>query len=185
MVLRTLLVLLCTACIPKPGQPTVSSNNSDITVVTRNINPAGNFTGPLPEPVLTALLDGLNQRNLNASSVISQTAMENLAKLQVQKHRLEWLAQDQGGTDLILLIETHTEYFSQLSGRYRWTVTAELSLADPEDLTTSIHRSVEIPVFMQFHHEREAAVLEQASPALERELSTLLDAWLSAAEARP
>jgi hypothetical protein len=108
-----------------------------------------------------------------------------MGQLQLQTHRLEWLAKTETQSDLILLIQTRTEYFSQLSGRYRWTVYAELSLANPDDLSRSIHRSVEIPVFMQFHHEQDSAVLEEASPTLARELGDMLEAWLRSSESGP
>jgi hypothetical protein len=96
----------------------------------------------------------------------------------VVQRQLALLAEDAEDTELIVLIHTRVEFFSLLVGRYRWTVQATLAVADPEDPSTHLERTVEIPVFLPFHHQQEAEALEAATPALARELGSLLDSWL-------
>ena len=90
------------------------------------------------------------------------------------------LAEKHPTSDLVLVIQTKAEYFAQMTGRYRWVVTAQLVLADPDNLSRTIEDTVEIPVFMQFHHERDEAVLEAAVPALEQVVVKMFQSWQSA-----
>ena len=43
--------------------------------------------------------------------------------------RLAVLASANEEAELLLLVETRTRFYSQLNGRYRWTVDAKISLA--------------------------------------------------------
>ena len=91
--------------------------------------------------------------------------------------RAHLLAENHPESDLVLVIQTKAEYFAQMQGRYRWVVTAHLVLTDPQALSRTIEETVEIPVFMQFHHERDEAVLESAVPALEQVVVKMFQSW--------
>ena len=156
MVLRALMLLMALACIPKSDAPVDSVNIIGVTLVTEHSYP-NDAADSLPEDVLEALEAELGKRSLDIRP----------------------------RADLKLLIQTRAEYFSQLSGRYRWVVHAELSLTEPDNLAGGIQRRIQIPVFVQFHHQRDAAVLQQASPALARELGDMLEDWIHSTESQP
>ena len=70
---------------------------------------------------------------------------------------------------------TRINFFSQLSGQYRWTVDTRIVLAaasEPDKQTVS---EVQVPVFLPFHHQRESEALVAAIPVIEREMAAMLD----------
>ena len=76
----------------------------------------------------------------------------------------------------LLLIETQAQFFSQLEGRFRWTVDVQLNLyTEKGELFT---RNLSVPVFHQFHHQREKESLEAAQEQITRYLDRLLDDYV-------
>ncbi len=134
----------------------------------------------VPDPVTDALFDVISARNLTPEKLGEVGFAEAFTAKRATLHRLTWFAGENRGVDLILLVELHPRYFSLLSGRYRWTVDATLTLADPADLESAVTSEVKFPIFMDFHHEREEEVLEASVPLLERHLGFLLDEYLGA-----
>jgi len=76
----------------------------------------------------------------------------------------------------LLLIETKAQFFSQLNGRFRWTVAVQLNLISESG--TTFTQDFSVPVFHQFHHERESEALEAAQEVILRYLGTLLDDYI-------
>ena len=77
----------------------------------------------------------------------------------------------------VLIMESKAEFYAQVNGRFRWEVDVKIDIFDG---TEHISEELTIPVFHQFHHERQAEALEAALPTLERKLHTLLNKQLSA-----
>ena len=77
----------------------------------------------------------------------------------------------------VLILESNAEFYAQVNGRFRWEVDVKIDIFDG---TEHISEQLTIPVFHQFHHERQAEALEAALPTLERKLHTLLNKQLSA-----
>jgi hypothetical protein len=178
MVLRILLLVLSCACIPKSGGGSTDANNASVTMATVDYSPDDSAPDVLPSTVQSALEAELKARGLSSSSPLGQEYRDTLGQFQVVQRQLTRLAEDSEDTDLIVLLHTRVEFFSLMVGRYRWTVQATLAVADPDDPSTHLERTVEIPVFLPFHHQQEAEALEAATPALARELGYLLDSWL-------
>jgi hypothetical protein len=74
-----------------------------------------------------------------------------------------------------LLVETETSFYSELSGRYRWNVHVVASI-EP----AGVSESFDVPVFLQFAHEREAEAVSAAAPVIARRVGELVDGWLAA-----
>ena len=68
-------------------------------------------------------------------------------------------------------------FYAQVNGRFRWEVDVKIDIFDG---TEHISEELTIPVFHQFHHERQAEALEAALPTLERKVHSLLNKQLSA-----
>ena len=84
-------------------------------------------------------------------------------------------------TDLLteypaLLIETQAQFFSQLNGRFRWEVKLQLTLVENDE--QQLVRTSTIPIFHQFHHEREKEALLAAETIILREINLLMDDYL-------
>lgn len=77
--------------------------------------------------------------------------------------------------DATLIVETTPAFYSEMNGKYRWTVAVTLTL-----LPTDRVERFDVPVFLQYHHEREQAAVAAATPVVARRVGQLLDAWLSA-----
>ena len=76
----------------------------------------------------------------------------------------------------LLLVETAPVYFSELNGQYRWTVGVALTFSDGESFRQA---TFEVPVFLQYHHQREADAVDASAPVVTRRVGELLDAWLA------
>ena len=76
----------------------------------------------------------------------------------------------------LLLIETRAQFFSQLNGRFRWTVEVQLHLRSQSG--TPFVQQFSVPVFHQFHHEREAEAIEAAQEVILRHVDILLDDYI-------
>ena len=76
----------------------------------------------------------------------------------------------------LLLVETQAQFFSQLEGRFRWTVDVQFHLLAVDG--TIYTRSFSIPVFHQFHHQRETESIEAAEGQIVRKLEGLLDDYV-------
>ena len=77
----------------------------------------------------------------------------------------------------VLILESRAEFYAQVNGRFRWEVDVKIDIFDGTD---HISEELTIPIFHQFHHERQAEALEAALPTLERKLHSLLNKQLSA-----
>lgn len=100
-------------------------------------------------------------------------------------HRLLWLDGAAGDAGLLLLVEAEARYFSQLNGQYRWTVEVHATLAPPHQPEAATTADFEVPVFLQFHHERETEALSAAAPVIERRVGSLIDEYLAGQRAAP
>ncbi|MDP7115362.1 MAG: hypothetical protein QGH45_25520 [Myxococcota bacterium] len=177
LLLLPMFGLLASGCFPKHVgvQAPTKMDIEVVPAVTYADRPE--VTG-VPDELAEALIGTLSSRNLTPTVMDTSTFAEPFAAKRNSLHRLTWLAGELRGTDLLLLVELSPRYFSLLSGRYRWTVDATLTLTDPADLEAALTTEVKFPIFMDFHHEREDEVLAASIPLLERHLGFLLDEYL-------
>lgn len=132
----------------------------------------------LPQDLVDRIGTLLESRNLQPRAVPPTTYTEVFQRRRATPHRLAHLVENTSDTELIFLVETEPRFYSQLSGRYRWTVSMALTLAprgSPEEAVTS---EVKVPVFLQFYHQKEHAAIEAATPLVERHVGYLLDEYL-------
>lgn len=135
----------------------------------------------LPLSVRNRLAKVMAQRNLTPRVVDAESFGLPFAARRASSWRLTWLAQHADGASLVLLVEAHAEFFSQLGGRYRWTVHVTLSAAPTAHPDQAVTSTFEVPAFLLYHHEREPEAIEAASPVIERQAGYLLDEVLGGA----
>ena len=80
----------------------------------------------------------------------------------------------------VLLVETAPSYYSEMNGQYRWTVGVTLTLA--EGAGAPVEAQFDVPVFLRYHHEREAEAVDAATPVVARRVAQLVDAWVAGRE---
>lgn len=176
MVLNALLLAGCLARQAPEAAP------SPLPVATLSV--LEHIDGRAPEPVPgafeQALAAVLGASNLPASPAAGPVREEALGSRTLAR-RLEAL-DAATTTPLVLVVETSAEYFSQLNGRYRWTVSVRMALAQDGAPGGALLREFGVPVFLEFHHEREPEALVAAAPLVARKLEGLVGELLSGAE---
>ena len=103
-----------------------------------------------------------------------------MSKRRGTPQRLEWLAENSGGAEALMLVELEAFYDTQIQGRMRWTVRGTLSIGTPSAPEKSLQRPVETAVFLQFLHQAEPEAALEAATTIERVAGRLLDDWLRA-----
>ena len=161
------LPLLLIGCIKAPETLRAPSSKDLSTVAVLdllNVDSDQSSATLLPEELLSELSAQANAHNI----VLQNQPIPALFQQQrLTPQRLENLEAPS------LLIETKAEFYSQLEGRFRWEVTLKLSLKQENGQV--LYRESNIPVFHQFHHQREQAALLAAAPVIRREVRRLLD----------
>ncbi len=132
----------------------------------------------VPEPLAERLERVLQAHNLPARPVEPSQYLERFTSKRTTAHRLSELAQLSGDAHLLLLVEAVAEHYSQMNGRYRWTVDVDATIAPKADLAQAFTVSFKVPVFLDHYHEKELQAAEAAGPLIERRLGVLLDAYL-------
>lgn len=164
------MVLILAACALH-HEPVRASSPQPLDVVvalSTVVDPA--VTGPSAS-LQAALAGAMDVRNVSPTWVSDDKYVSLFQSTRDTRRRTALL----GSTQALLLVETETAYYSELSGRFRWTVHTTLTL-EPAGLTDTF----DVPVFLQFAHEKEPEAVEAAAPTIARHVGELLDGWLSA-----
>ena len=168
-----LSLLLALACVPKQGV-VVAPTAMDVAVVTALEPLESAQVQAMPDDVAARIDAAQSARNLRPTAVDPSTWEGAFTKGRTTRFRVSHVAVATD-TDLVLVVETFARSGSQLNGRYRWTVQVVASVAPgdrPEDLVTS---EFNVPVFLQYHHEKEPEAVSAAAPVIERQVGHLLD----------
>ncbi|MBI4511738.1 MAG: glycosyl hydrolase [Deltaproteobacteria bacterium] len=101
-------------------------------------------------------------------------------RVRLSKDRLAVMAQ-RSEARYLLLVEARASFYAQLAGKFRWTVTLRASLGrrGEEPLTTDF----ELPVILDFDHERAREALAASGAAAMQRLGPFLDRFLEREQA--
>lgn len=165
------MVLILLGCVARHAPVQSTGEAIDVVPVLASVEDAK--IADAPERLDAAMLGALKAHNLAPSLVSPDRYVTTFQKSRDTARRLDALALPGN----VLLVETEVAYYSLLSGRYRWTVDVTLTLS-PAGLTDTF----EVPVFLEFQHEREAEALAAATPVITRHVDDLVDDWLSGAK---
>lgn len=174
-----LLALALTACIKQPGVVKAPSPMDAAVVGVLDPQDGGPVVG-LPDRVTDRVSRALTLRGLTPAPLATPRLVEAFGSRRVTKQRVAWLADGNTAAPLVVLIEAEALYYSQIEGRNRWTVNVTATVADPDAPETGLTSSFEVPVILQFVHEKEPRALEEAAPIIERQVGHLLDQYLGA-----
>lgn len=174
-----LLVALASACV-KPHPPVVAARPVPVAVAPVRTDFATNDAVAVPERLREAVADAIGRRNLTPRVVPEAELAARFGDNRNARSRLEQLAAWDTSNRLLVLLETESSYYAQVAGRYRWVVNVRITFSPRDDLDAALVRSFEVPVFMQFYHEREDATVAEATPTIARRLGELLDEYLAA-----
>ena len=162
------------ACIPKAA-PVRAKMPVAVSAGFVNDRDEGHGVEPLPEEAIAPSLAALTERNLKVRTVGRETVDVAFRMKRTTAQRLAVLANAPNDPELLVLVETRTRFYSQLNGRYRWTVDAKITLAKPGARDEAVSVEADIPVFLDFDHQREGEALAAAGPRIADEVARLAD----------
>lgn len=173
MVLRTLTLLTLTGCLKQPPAVT-SGEGAPVALGAVLTGVDDGLTRPAQAEVVTRLSEVIAARALTPKAAPGDA----LAARPTSASRVSLLAGDAASGGLLVLVESSARFFSQMNGRFRWTVEVKITLAPANDPDRAVIDSFEVPVFLQFNHEGEDEALIEGLPVIERRLGALLDSYL-------
>ena len=161
------------ACAPKTGR-VQSEQTLDVALVA-TLEPLDDpQVLPIPAELQEGLAALLQARNLHAVPMDEAQWMDAFSRGRTSRFRVEHVT---SGTSapLVLVVETFARYGSQLNGRYRWTVQVVASLAPGDAPQEAVQSEFSVPVFLEYHHQKEAEAVLSAAPVIERQVGHLVD----------
>ncbi len=131
----------------------------------------------VPQDFQKSLDDSLSARNLKVSPISFASVQSILMSIRDTERRVNALHDLANQSNYLVLTEISTEYFSPLSGRYRWNVNAKMTIVDTRTQET-LTQSFTLPAVLMYSHETGADAIESVQPELERRLGALVDQFL-------
>ncbi len=166
---------LLLACI-KPAPP-ATAEAVPVSVATLML-PVSGEASAAPPSFEMGLAPVLNAHGAIPTFSTSAVEAGRLASKGDSAQRLAVLREVHPGA--ILLVETEPSYYSEMNGQYRWTVGVTLSLVEGDG--PPVEAEFDVPVFLAYHHEREAEAVTAATPVVARRVGQLLDTWIAGRE---
>lgn len=165
-------VLLSLSCLPKV--PRQRLENATPIVVGYIVDPT--YSGEpttAPDSLKEAISKALEERNLS----VVEVPLDALGDGRITDSRKAALKAAQPDAPYFLLVELRVHFFSQLDGRYRWEVSSSLTAMKNGGVET--RDAFELPVILQYDHEKQRAAINAASSDIATRLGVLLDGLLS------
>lgn len=172
-----MVLMLLLACAPKQAPLQALTAWPVDTVVVANLLDSREVREG-PDALYTSVEGLLRQRNLQPQRLDAAQWTGAFTTRRSPGQRLVFLAERPEAAEVILLVDSTASFYSQMSGRYRWTVAVEAHLRRSNDGNSSMSLNFEVPVFLDFDHEREDAAIAAAVPVIQHRLGQLLDEWL-------
>lgn len=174
-----LCAALAVGCLPRSA---VQRQQEAISVAVAYVvdQPPGAAKVDVPGSLKARVAEELSKRNLLAKEIPPERFVD-FGRLKDSRLRFERLAAAADGATLVLLVELQASFFSQLQGRYRWTVSTRLSAGRTQGELPA-QESFEQPAFVDFNHEREPEAIGAAASEIATRAGALFDSFLSARE---
>ena len=137
--------------------------------------------GPTPQPVIDEVLAALRERNLEPR-VVPFPGLQKQFSLNHDSRRRFQVLTEAAPEPLALLVETQATFFSELSGRYRWTVDAKLTAGKKSAPAEALSRQSSFPAILQFEHEKEKEAITSVASLIARRASGMFDAFITLQE---
>ncbi len=165
-----LLLVLCAGCLNRVPQQKAAVATPVTVGWALDTDRSADALTP-PDALKGRLAETLNERNLTPNDVGALSGPKLTPK------RLEQLRLSEP-TGWVLLVEARASFFSQLEGRFRWTVSVKLTASSkPGEI---IEDSFSVPAVLQFEHQREPQALAAVAADIASRAGTLLDQLLLA-----
>ena len=131
----------------------------------------------VPQSFQTQLDNTLTARNLKVLPVEFSQVQNILESIRDTDRRVNALQGFSGNANYLVLTEISTEFYSVLSGRYRWDVHAKMTITDVHT-HESLTQNVTLPAVLMYSHENGEDAINAVKIDLERRLGALVDQFL-------
>ncbi len=173
--------LTMSGCVSQTPTPQYAENLTFSMVYTHddlsNLSSAAISAG-----IVSDLNTVLTDRNLKVSDVDFNAISAELTAVRDTQRRLQLLQKYATGSQFILLAEVSTEYYSTLSGRYRWNVDVHLSVRDISSRQT-LEDKFTLPAVLMYAHENGDDAIASVQVDIERRMGSLVDSFLKGRKA--
>jgi glycosidase len=185
MVLRALPILVVAAgCLPQvPVARLVAPTRVAVAMVVDFDDQVA--VAEVPPGLSERLQTALGIRNLVPRQVPFADYAPSFATTRDTLRRLARVAELSEGAPLVLLVETKAQFFSQLNGRYKWTVVTRVTLLDPHAPDRAQTTDLDYPAILDFDHEREPAALLAVATLVADKIGILVDRFLAGHDGFP
>ncbi len=136
----------------------------------------GDETRALPDAARARVADELEERNLTVREVAPEPLLGGAHNSQ---QRFAALQAASGDAAFTLLVETRVAYYDLLEGQYRWVVHTRLTAQRRGAQAQPARDEADIPVFLQYEHEREDQALESAARVIAERAAMLIDGFIA------
>ncbi|MBL8949149.1 MAG: glycosyl hydrolase, partial [Myxococcaceae bacterium] len=125
-----------------------------------------------PEPFKARLYEVLDKRNLLPREVPSSVVTAQ----RLTSQRFEALRAAAGDAPFLLLVEVRAQFFTQMEGRFRWTVAVKFTAARAGDPSTS--DAADFPAVLLFEHQKHVDAINEVAEFVASRLAPLVDGLL-------
>lgn len=166
------VAVLALSCVPKVPRQKLAASTPIVVAYVVDPTYAG-LAVTAPDALKEAVAKELAERNLT----VVEAPLEALGDGAITDARKAALRGFDTEAPYALLVELRVHFFSQLDGRYRWEVGTSLTAWQKSGVEAK--DAFELPVILQYDHEKERAAITSASGDIATRLGVLLDGLLS------
>ncbi len=183
LLLACFVGMTLSGCVSQTPTPQYSENYKFAAAYIHDDTTALSSTA-IAEEVSNALNNVLTDRNLKVTSMPFSAISSDMTSVRDTDRRLQTLRASANGAEFILLTEISTEFYSPLSGRYRWDVNVILSIYDIATRNTLTDKFT-VPAVLMYSHENGDDAIQSVQSDLEKHIGSLVDAFLKGRTATP
>lgn len=126
----------------------------------------------------------LSDRQLKVTPIDFSSVSEVLDAIRDTERRSDSLSSSLRNGQFLVLGELSTDFYSALSGRYRWNVSVKLTLVDLVG-RSKVSESFSIPAVLMYAHQNGDDAIASVSLEIQRRIGSLIDRYLKGRTVKP
>ena len=176
MLLLFTMAAVCQSCVSQTPTPQYA-DNIDFAVVYTHDDNTNLKSEPIADNVASSLNSVLTERKLKVTPVVFQSIQAQFEAIRDTERRIQAIKSQAETSQIILLAEISTEFYSPLSGRYRWDVNVNLTVYD---LIThdSLSSHFSTPAVLMYAHENGDDAIVSVESEIQRQMGSLVDKFM-------
>lgn len=176
MLLLFTVAAFCQSCVSQTPTPQYADDISFAVVYTHDDN-TNLKSEAIDDGVAAGLNSVLTSRNLKVNQVAFQSVHQQLEAIRDTDRRIQAIKSQASNAQIILLAEISTEFYSPLSGRYRWDVNVNLTVYDMVTNDT-LSSKVSMPAVLMYAHENGDDAIQSVEGDIQRQIASLVDKFM-------